>query len=256
VLIEECLIGQEVSFFALCDGKTAIPLGAAQDHKRVGDGDTGPNTGGMGAYSPPPVFTDALRDDVMTRIVNPVLAEMARRGTPFRGVLFVGLMITADGPRLIEFNVRFGDPETQPLLARLKTPLGGLLYAAATGTLAEQPPLQWSDGAAVAVVLAAENYPASPVTGGVIDGLDVAGADGTMIVHAGTALDAHGRVVSAGGRVLAVVGTGAELATARHAAYATIANLDLAGSFYRSDIAQQAADDAAQEKTAQEETVR
>lgn len=256
VVIEEYLDGPEVSLFAITDGSAVVPLQPAQDFKRAYDGDAGPNTGGMGAYTPLPWAPAELVDEVQRTVLQPTVDELARRGTPFTGLLYAGLALTSKGIRVVEFNVRFGDPETQPLLARLKTPLGGLLYAAATGTLAEQPPLQWSDGAAVAVVLAAENYPASPVTGGVIDGLDVAGADGTMIVHAGTALDAHGRVVSAGGRVLAVVGTGAELATARHAAYATIANLDLAGSFYRSDIAQQAADDAAQEKTAQEETVR
>ena len=256
VVIEEYLDGPEVSLFAITDGSAVVPLQPAQDFKRAYDGDAGPNTGGMGAYTPLPWAPAELVDEVQRTVLQPTVDELARRGTPFTGLLYAGLALTSKGIRVVEFNVRFGDPETQPLLARLKTPLGGLLYAAATGTLAEQPPLQWSDGAAVAVVLAAENYPASPVTGGVIDGLDVAGADGTMIVHAGTALDAHGRVISAGGRVLAVVGTGAELATARHAAYATIANLDLAGSFYRSDIAQQAADDAAQEKTAQEETVR
>ncbi len=256
VVIEEHLDGPEVSLFAITDGSAVVPLQPAQDFKRAYDGDAGPNTGGMGAYTPLPWAPADLVEEVQRTVLQPTVDELARRGTPFSGLLYAGLALTSKGIRVVEFNVRFGDPEPQPRLARLKAPLGGLLYAAATGTLAAQPPLQWSDGAAVAVVLAAENYPASPVTGGVIGGLDVAGADGTMIVHAGTALDAHGRVVSAGGRVLAVVGAGAELATARHAAYATIANLDLAGSFYRSDIAQQAAADAAQEKTAQEETVR
>lgn len=184
-------------------------------------------------------------------MLQPTIDELARRGTPFSGLLYAGLALTSKGIRVVEFNARFRDPETQPLLARLLTPLGGLLYAAATGELADQPPLRWSADAAVAVVLAAENYPASPVTGGVITGLDVAGSDGTMIIHAGTALDSSGRVISSGGRVLAVVGTGAELATARHAAYATIAQLDLPGSFYRTDIAQQAAEDEAGKVTQQ-----
>ena len=251
VVIEEYLDGPEVSLFAISDGSTVVPLQPAQDFKRAYDDDAGPNTGGMGAYTPLPWAPDDLVDEVRRTVLQPTVDELARRGTPFSGLLYAGLALTSKGIRVVEFNVRFGDPETQPLLARLKTPLGGLLYAAATGTLADEPPLQWSDGAAVAVVLAAENYPASPVTGGVIGGLDLAGADGTMIVHAGTALDAQGRVVSAGGRVLAVVGTGPELTTARHAAYATIANLELSGSFYRSDIAQQAAADAAQQEIAE-----
>ena len=251
VVIEEYLDGPEVSLFAITDGSTVVPLQPAQDFKRAYDGDAGPNTGGMGAYTPLPWAPTDLVDEVQRTVLQPTVDEMARRGTPFSGLLYAGLALTSKGIRVVEFNARFGDPETQPLLARLKTPLGGLLYAAATGALADQPPLQWASGSAVAVVLAAENYPATPVTGGVIGGLDLAGADGTMVVHAGTALDGRGRVVSAGGRVLAVVGTGAELSTARQAAYATIANLELQGSFYRTDIAQQAATEAAQQETAE-----
>lgn len=253
VVIEEYLDGPEVSLFAITDGSTVVPLQPAQDFKRAYDGDAGPNTGGMGAYTPLPWAPADLVDEVQRTILQPTVDELARRGTPFSGLLYAGLALTSKGVRVVEFNARFGDPETQPLLARLKTPLGGLLYAAATGTLAEQPALQWSDGSAVAVVLAAENYPASPVTGDVIGGLDAAGANGTMIVHAGTSLDAGGRVISAGGRVLAVVGTGSELTTARNAAYATIAQLRLPGSFYRTDIARQAAEDAAEQATVRQE---
>lgn len=242
VVIEEFLDGPEVSLFAVTDGRTVVPLQPAQDFKRAYDGDAGPNTGGMGAYTPLDWAPADLVDEVQRIVLQPTIDELARRDTPFSGLLYAGLALTSKGIRVVEFNARFGDPETQPLLARLQTPLGGLLYAAATGELADHPPLEWSDGSAVAVVLAAENYPASPVTGGMITGLDVGGSDGTMIIHAGTALDRQGRVVSSGGRVLAVVGTGSELATARHAAYATIAQLELPGSFYRTDIAQRAAE--------------
>ena len=241
VVIEEFLDGPEVSLFAITDGTTVVPLQPAQDFKRAHDDDAGPNTGGMGAYTPLPWAPDGLVDEVLRTVLQPTVDELARRGTPFSGLLYAGLALTGRGVRVIEFNARFGDPETQPLLARLQTPLGGLLYAAATGTLAEQPPLVWSDGSAVAVVLAAENYPDRPVTGGVIGGLDQGTSDGTMIIHAGTGLDPQGRVISTGGRVLAVVGTGPELTTARHAAYATIAQLELKGSFYRTDIAREAA---------------
>ncbi|HEY5783517.1 MAG TPA: phosphoribosylamine--glycine ligase [Microlunatus sp.] len=243
VVIEEFLDGPEVSLFAVTDGTTVLPLQPAQDFKRAFDDDAGPNTGGMGAYTPLPWAPEGLVDEVLRTVLQPTVDELARRGTPFSGLLYAGLALTRQGVRVIEFNARFGDPETQPLLARLRTPLGGLLYAAATGALADQPPLDWADGSAVAVVLAAENYPASPVTGGVIGGLDNGTSDGAMIIHAGTGLDSQGRVISTGGRVLAVVGTGAELTTARHAAYATIAHLELPGSFYRTDIARSAADD-------------
>jgi phosphoribosylamine--glycine ligase len=250
VVIEEYLDGPEVSLFAITDGSTVVPLQPAQDFKRAYDDDAGPNTGGMGAYTPLPWAPSNLVEEVQRTVLQPTVDELARRGTPFSGLLYAGLALTGKGVRVVEFNARFGDPETQPLLARLRTPLGGLLFAAATGDLAAQPPLEWADESAVAVVLAAENYPASPVTGGVISGLDVSGSDGTLVVHAGTGLDRDGRVISTGGRVLAVVGTGPELTTARHAAYATIAQIELAGSFYRTDIARRAAEQDA-EKAAQ-----
>ncbi|WP_137127750.1 phosphoribosylamine--glycine ligase [Roseomonas sp. HF4] len=236
VLIEECLVGQEVSFFALCDGTTAIPLGAAQDHKRVGDGDTGPNTGGMGAYSPPPVFTDALRDAAMARIVTPVLAEMARRGTPFRGVLFAGLMITADGPRLIEFNVRFGDPECQALMVRLRSDLLPALLAACDGELANFD-LRWEPVHALVVVMAAQGYPGAYAKGSEIRGLErAAQVPGVQVFHAGTARREDGALVAVGGRVLGVTATGATLAEARDAAYAAVDAIDWQGGFCRRDI--------------------
>src|SRR5690606_37243585 len=195
VVVEEYLAGPEVSLFVLCDGTTAVPLLPAQDFKRVGDGDTGPNTGGMGAYSPLPWAPADLTDRVMAAIVHPTLAELARRGTPYQGVLYVGLALTARGPAVIEFNCRFGDPETQVVLSLLDTPLASLLHAAATGRLAEQPPLRWRPGAAVTVVVAAAGYPSSPRTGDVIEGADQPG-----VLQAGTARRADGALVSAGGR--------------------------------------------------------
>jgi phosphoribosylamine--glycine ligase len=237
VVIEEFLDGPEVSLFAITDGRTVRPLQPAQDFKRVGDGDSGPNTGGMGAYTPLPWAPEGLVAEVTTTVLQPTVDELARRGTPFVGLLYAGLALTARGVRVIEFNARFGDPETQPLLARLITPLGGLLYAAATGSLASQPELEWTDDAAVAVVLAAENYPGPPATGGVIAGVDAVGEEGAVVVHAGTALDSEGRLVSSGGRVLCVVGTGADLDIARKRAYRGIRKINLSGSFYRTDIA-------------------
>jgi phosphoribosylamine--glycine ligase len=236
VLVEECLVGQEVSFFALCDGTTAIPLGAAQDHKRVGDGDTGPNTGGMGAYSPPPVFTDALRDEVMARIIRPVLAEMARRGTPFRGVLFAGLMITADGPRLIEFNVRFGDPECQALMLRLRSDLLPALLAACDGELASFD-LRWEPVHALVVVMAAQGYPGAYAKGSEIRGVERAQqVPGVQVFHAGTTRREDGALIATGGRVLGVAATGATLAEAQAAAYAAVDAIDWPGGFCRRDI--------------------
>jgi phosphoribosylamine---glycine ligase len=237
VVIEEFLDGPEVSLFAITDGRTVRALQPAQDFKRVGDGDTGPNTGGMGAYTPLPWAPPDLVDEVSATVLQPTIDELARRKTPFVGLLYAGLALTGRGVRVVEFNARFGDPETQPLLARLVTPLGGVLYAAATGSLADSPELEWSDEAAVGVVLAAENYPGTPVTGGVIEGLDVATDTGALVVHAGTALDAEGRLVSSGGRVLCVVGVGADLELARERAYAGIEEIALPGSFFRSDIA-------------------
>ncbi len=241
VVVEEYLDGPEVSLFAVTDGRTVRALQPAQDFKRVGDGDTGPNTGGMGAYTPLPWAPPGLVEEVTRTVLQPTVDEMARRGTPFAGLLYAGLALTRQGVRVIEFNARFGDPETQPLLARLRTPLGGLLHAAATGRLHEHPDLVWGEGAAVAVVLAAGGYPGTPRTGDVLSGLGGYRQD-SLVVQAGTATDAQGRVVSSGGRVLAVVGTGADLDRARAAAYARIATLELEGSFYRTDIAARAAE--------------
>ncbi|MPZ25394.1 MAG: phosphoribosylamine--glycine ligase [Micromonosporaceae bacterium] len=232
VVVEEFLAGPEVSLFAMCDGHTAVPLLPAQDFKRVGDGDTGPNTGGMGAYAPLPWAPPELVDRVMAGVVRPTLDELARRGTPYAGVLYVGLALTADGPKVVEFNCRFGDPEAQVELALLATPLAGLLYAAATGDLAGQPPLTWRDGAAVTVVLAAAGYPGAPRSGDVITGADRPG-----MLHAGTARRSDGALVSAGGRVLSCTATGADLAGARQAAYGLVGQVGLAGSQHRTDIA-------------------
>lgn len=237
VVVEEYLDGPEVSLFGITDGKAVRALQPAQDFKRVGDEDTGPNTGGMGAYSPLPWASDDLAEEVRGAVLQPTIDELARRGTPFVGLLYAGLALTGGGIRVVEFNARFGDPETQPLLARLHTPLGGLLYAAATGDLIAQPELDWSDGAAVGVVLASAGYPGDPETGGVITGLEAASRNGSLIIHAGTAMDARGRVISSGGRVLTVVGTGNDLDAARGRAYDSIAKINLSGSFYRTDIA-------------------
>ena len=235
VVIEECLTGEEVSFFALCDGTTAIPLGAAQDHKRVGDGDVGPNTGGMGAYSPPPCFPPAMAEDVMARFIHPALREMAERGTPFRGILFAGLMLTEDGPKLIEYNVRFGDPECQCLLLRLKSDLLASLVAACRGTLADIT-LQWSDSPVVAVVMAANGYPANPKRHTPIGTLDLAEQImGVHVFHAGTEL-LNGQLVSNGGRVLTVCATGKTIASARTAAYTAVDAIDWPEGFCRRDI--------------------
>ncbi len=236
VLIEECLIGEEISFFALCDGETALPLGAAQDHKRVGDGDTGPNTGGMGAYSPPPAFTPALQAQVMAEIVQPTLTEMSKRGTPFKGVLFAGLMLTASGPKLIEFNVRFGDPECQALMLRLRSDLLPALFAACDGKL-KLFNLSWDSRHSLVVVMAAEGYPGTPRKGTPIRGLDAAAqVPGVQVFHAGTARQADGTLVANGGRVLAVAGTGKTLQEARDAAYAAVDAIDWPGGFCRRDI--------------------
>ncbi len=230
VLIEEFLDGPEASVFCISDGTTVVPLLPAQDFKRVGDGDTGPNTGGMGAYCPLTWADPDLAQWTVEQVAQPAVDEMAARGIPYTGVLYVGLALTSTGPRVVEFNARFGDPETQAVLALLETPLGGLLAAAARGELAEQPPLRWRDGAAITVVLAAAGYPQSPRTGDVITGADVPG-----VLHAGTALR-DGEIVSAGGRVLSVVATGATLEEARESAYATLRGIELDGSHYRTDI--------------------
>ena len=237
VVVEEFLDGPEVSLFVLSDGEHVVPLVPAQDAKRVGDGDAGPNTGGMGAYSPLPWAPPDLVETVVERVARPVVAEMARRGTPFAGVLYCGLALTSRGPRVVEFNARFGDPETQVVLARLRSPLGVLLLDTATGRLAGHPPLRWSPDAAVTVVVAAHGYPGAVRTGDVVGGLDAVAAAGASVLHAGTALDGAGRVVSTGGRVLSVVGTGPDLAAARARAYAGVAAVHLAGSHHRTDIA-------------------
>jgi phosphoribosylamine---glycine ligase len=236
VVIEECLTGEEVSLFALCDGTTALPLGAAQDHKRVGDGETGPNTGGMGAYSPTPVFPPPLQDAAMDGIIRPALAEMARRGTPFRGILYAGLMLTADGVKLIEFNVRFGDPECQALLPRLMSDLLPALQAAYDGELKDFD-LRWRDAAAIAVVMAARGYPEAPESGSEIRGLERAAAVPRVLVfHAGTAADADGRIRAAGGRVLNVCATGIDLRAAHDAVYGALRLIDWPEGFSRQDI--------------------
>ncbi|MFD1214657.1 phosphoribosylamine--glycine ligase [Arthrobacter sp. GCM10027362] len=237
VVIEEYLDGPEVSLFVISDGRHAVPLVPAQDFKRIFDGDQGPNTGGMGAYTPLEWLPAGFVDEVMERVALPTIREMARRGTPFVGVLYCGLAITSRGVRVIEFNARFGDPETQVVLARLKTPLGGLLLAAAKGELDEAEQLHWAKDAAVAVVVAAENYPGTPRTGDLIGGLEQANAlPNVHVIHAGTRLE-DGKVVSAGGRVLAVVALGEDLAEARERAYAGVGLIELEGAQYRTDIA-------------------
>ncbi|MET7382176.1 phosphoribosylamine--glycine ligase [Streptomyces sp. NPDC005526] len=243
VVVEEYLDGPEVSLFAVTDGETVVPLQPAQDFKRALNGDEGPNTGGMGAYSPLPWADPKLVDDVLHGVLQPTVDEMRRRGTPFSGLLYAGLAITARGIRVIEFNARFGDPETQVVLARLRTPLAGVLMAAATGTLAHLEPLRWSDDAAVTVVVASHNYPGTPRTGDPITGLDeVAAQDAphAYVLHAGTRRDGD-IVVSAGGRVLSVTATGEDLTQARDRAYTAVARIGLDGSQHRTDIAAKAA---------------
>ncbi|GAA3190496.1 MULTISPECIES: phosphoribosylamine--glycine ligase [Streptomyces] len=246
VVIEEFLDGPEVSLFAITDGETVVPLQPAQDFKRALDGDEGPNTGGMGAYSPLPWADPKLVDEVMETVLQPTVDELRRRGTPFSGLLYAGLAITSRGVRVIEFNARFGDPETQVVLARLKTPLGGVLMAAATGNLAHLEPMRWSDEAAVTVVVASHNYPGTPRTGDPITGLDeIAAQDAphAYVLHAGTRREGDA-VVSAGGRVLSVTATGKDLTEARDRAYRAVSRIGLDGSQHRTDIAAQAARDA------------
>ena len=233
VLLESFLTGPEVSLFCLVDGETVVPLIPAQDHKRVGDGDQGPNTGGMGAYCPLPWLpADGVRR-IVDEVCVPVAKELVRRGCAYSGLLYAGLAWGSDGPAVVEFNCRFGDPETQAVLALLKTPLGEVLHAVAAGTLADLPPLEWYDEYAVTVVLAAEGYPEHPHLGEVITGA----ADKSAVRHAGTAYNEAGELVSAGGRVLNVIGTGATLADARDAAYSVLSEITLPGGHDRSDIA-------------------
>ncbi|UUU23296.1 phosphoribosylamine--glycine ligase [Streptomyces sp. DSM 40750] len=246
VVIEEFLDGPEVSLFAITDGVTVLPLQPAQDFKRALDSDEGPNTGGMGAYSPLPWADPKLVDEVLQTVLQPTVDEMRRRDTPFSGLLYAGLAITSRGVRVIEFNARFGDPETQVVLARLKTPLAGVLLAAANGTLADLEPLRWSDDAAVTVVVASHNYPGTPRTGDPITGLDeVAAVDAphAYVLHAGTKRVGD-EVVSAGGRVLSITATGKDLTQARDRAYTAVARINLDGSQHRSDIAAKAAAEA------------
>ncbi|MCQ4213292.1 phosphoribosylamine--glycine ligase [Streptomyces longispororuber] len=247
VVIEEFLDGPEVSLFAITDGETVVPLQPAQDFKRALDGDEGPNTGGMGAYSPLPWADPKLVQEVLDTVLQPTVDEMKKRGTPFSGLLYAGLAITSRGVRVIEFNARFGDPETQVVLARLQTPLAGVLLASANGTLADLEPLRWSDDAAVTVVIASHNYPGTPRTGDPITGLDeVAAQDApsAYVLHAGTKRDGDGPVLSAGGRVLSVTATGTDLTQARERAYAAVARVRLDGSQHRTDIAAKAASES------------
>ena len=240
VVIEEGMAGPEVSVFAVCDGTDAVVLPAAQDFKRVGDGDAGPNTGGMGAYSPLPWLPDGFEEDIRQRFILPTLAELRRRGIEYRGVLYAGLMVTAEGPRLVEYNIRFGDPDSQPVLLRLTSDLAQLLAEAAAGELRTQPTV--SDDAVVLVVAAAEGYPSAPRTGDPIAGIDAAAAvPGAAVFPAGVAAGPDGELVTAGGRVLNVLGTGADLAAARAVAYEALGHISWPGLHHRTDIAAAAA---------------
>ncbi|HVO02211.1 MAG TPA: phosphoribosylamine--glycine ligase [Candidatus Cybelea sp.] len=236
IVVEEYLEGEELSFFALTDGTHALPLASAQDHKRVGDGDTGPNTGGMGAYSPAPVATRDVEAAILERIIRPAVAGMAAEGRPFKGVLFAGVMVTGDGPKLIEFNCRFGDPECQALMLRMKSDLLPALIAARDGTLANFD-LRWSGETALVVVMAAEGYPEKPKTGTLIRGLDAAGAvEGVTLFHAGTRRNAAGEIEASGGRVLGISALGRDAADARDRAYRAVDAIDWPGGFCRRDI--------------------
>ncbi|SDA59268.1 phosphoribosylamine--glycine ligase [Mesorhizobium qingshengii] len=238
VVIEEFMTGEEASFFCLCDGTTALPFGTAQDHKRVGDGDVGPNTGGMGAYSPAPVMTPQMVERTMREIIEPTMRGMAVSGAPFAGILFAGLMITENGPKLIEYNTRFGDPECQVLMMRLKDDLLVLLNAATDGQLAHTS-VRWRDEAALTVVMAARGYPGTPEKGSVIRGVEDAASDGVQIFHAGTAING-GALVANGGRVLNVTATGSTVGEAQRRAYAALDRIDWPDGFCRRDIGWQA----------------
>ena len=245
VLVEEFLDGPEVSLFALADGTGAVPLLPAQDFKRAQDGDEGPNTGGMGAYAPLPWAPPGLTAELMDTVIGPAIAELRRRGTPYRGLLYAGLALTSRGPRVVEFNARFGDPETQVVLDRLASPLAGPLAAAAAGSLSGAGSLEWAPGAAVTVVIAAEGYPVSTVTADAIDGIDEAKRiPGAYVLHAGTTTVRGGRLESSGGRVLNVVGTGPDLQAARATAYRAAARIRMRGGWFRGDIAAEAAETA------------
>ncbi|HEU0098673.1 MAG TPA: phosphoribosylamine--glycine ligase [Allosphingosinicella sp.] len=235
IVIEEFLEGEEASFFALTDGATILPFGSAQDHKRAGDGDTGPNTGGMGAYSPAAILTPELEARTMDEIVRPTVEALAAQGAPYSGILYAGLMLTAEGPKLIEYNARFGDPECQVLMMRLESDLLELIYAVARGRLAEAQPPRFADGAALAVVMAANGYPGTPETGGSIEGLDGLTTRDVRIFHAGTAIE-EGRLVARGGRVLNVAAAGGSVGEARARAYAAVGRIRFPSGFCRSDI--------------------
>ena len=236
VVIEECMVGEEASFFAICDGKKAVMFASAQDHKRVGDGDTGPNTGGMGAYSPTPIMTDEMNARVMKEIIEPTMKGLAADGIPYIGVLFAGLMLTKDGPKLIEYNARFGDPETQVMLARFNGDLAALLLSCANGQM-DTAHLSFSDNVAICVVMAASGYPGDYQKGTVIRGLEeAANTDGVAILHAGTT-EKDGEIIATGGRVLNIIATAADIVQAREQAYAAIKKIDWPEGFCRSDIA-------------------
>jgi phosphoribosylamine---glycine ligase len=230
------MAGEEASLFALCDGETAIPFGAAQDHKRAYDGDKGPNTGGMGTYSPAPVLAAEVAEAAFAELVEPTMRGMHVEGSPYRGVLYAGLMIAEGRPRLVEFNARFGDPECQVLMLRLESDLLPYLHAAATGGLKALPPPVWREEAAICVVIAAEGYPEAPKTGGVIGGVEADFGQDVVVFQAGVARDAQGRLVASGGRVLNVCALGATLAEARERAYAAVDRISLPGGFHRRDI--------------------
>jgi phosphoribosylamine--glycine ligase len=236
VVIEEFMAGEEASLFALCDGESAMLFGGAQDHKRAFDGDTGPNTGGMGAYSPAPIFTPDMVEAARTRIVEPTVAGMAADGAPYKGVLYAGLMSTDQGPKLVEFNARFGDPECQVLMLRLRSDIVPYLHAAATGGLARMAEPMWRHESAICVVLAARGYPDSPIPGSVIRGLDQDFGRGVAVFHAGTARKTDGAITAAGGRVLNVCALGVDIADARDRAYEAVRKIDWPGGFHRSDI--------------------
>ena len=235
VVIEEFLEGEEASFFALTDGTTILPFGTAQDHKRVGDGDTGPNTGGMGAYSPASIVTEAVAARVMAEIVEPTVRAQAERGAPYSGILYAGLMLAAEGPKLIEYNVRFGDPECQVLMMRLEGDLLPLMLATARGRLAEAEAPRFADSAALTVVMAANGYPGTPEKGGAIAGIARSESEGAKVFHAGTALE-EGRLVASGGRVLAVTASGGDVEQARTKAYRAVDRIDFPSGFCRRDI--------------------
>ena len=235
VVIEEFMEGEEASYFAITDGAIIVPFGGAQDHKRVGEGDTGPNTGGMGAYSPAPILTPGIRGEAIQRIIGRTVRALAEAGTPYVGVLYAGLMLTNEGPKLVEYNCRFGDPECQVLMMRLESDLGEYLYAAATGSLGALPPPKFSDDTAITVVMAARGYPGTPEKGGEIRGIEAAEATGAQVFHAGTA-QRDGKLVANGGRVFNVTARGRNVTEAQQNAYRAVDAIDFPSGFCRRDI--------------------